>query len=300
MSTPDSEESLVRTQNFPTSGPVEVDVSVTTGTVEIQLTEELTDSVVQLRHDSSAQPPWMEGVTNLLSWVGEQFGGPLGESAAPAEAVRQARVEQVGNRLVAHAPTGLPLRHVPLAVTVQVPAGSSVEVSAGAADVTLTGSAGRVDLSTGTGDVRLETATGSVAVRTGSGAVQLGDSQSGAKLRTGSGQIRAATLNGSATLVTGTGDVWLGTVSGDVLVRTGSGDLSIARAEGGSLELVSGSGQIRVGIGPGVAAEVELSSGSGKVSSELAVSGTAPGGEVPLSVRARTGSGDAVVTRSTR
>ncbi|MFE0026152.1 DUF4097 domain-containing protein [Amycolatopsis sp. NPDC059021] len=292
-------DELVRRQEFDADGPLELDIGVTIGRVELVL-EGDSGASVELRHDAGDQPFWVDGVSSLLSWVGERFGDQLGvdAGASPAEAVRQARIESVGNRLTVQAPKAWQLRNVPLAVKVHAPEGSHVEVRAGAADVTVSGSAGRTDVLTGSGKVSLDRADGSVTVRTGTGAIKLGPTLAGLQLRSGSGNVEASSVAGSATLTTGTGDVWLGAVAGDVMARTGSGDLSVADAASGSLELITGSGEVRVGIRGGTAAEVDLTSSAGKVSSELDVADSAPEGGVQLRVRARTGSGNAVVTRA--
>ncbi|WP_340683969.1 DUF4097 family beta strand repeat-containing protein [Amycolatopsis coloradensis] len=289
-------EETVRVEDFEAEGPVEIDVSVAIGRVTIELTGE-NGVHAEVRRDGGEQQPWVDGMTSLLSWVGERFGDQLGGSPAGSagDAVAQTRIEKVGNRLVVQAPKAWQLKNVPLAVTVRAPAGSHLEVRAGAADVTVTGSAGRADLLTGAGKIGLERADGSAIVRTGTGDIKLGPTLSGLQLRTGSGSVEAASVSGSATLATGTGDVWLGEVAGEVLARTGSGSLSVADAASGTLELTTGSGEVRVGIRGGVQAEIDLSSTTGSVSSELEVAETAPA-EVSLKVRARTGTGDAVVT----
>ncbi|WP_410648781.1 DUF4097 family beta strand repeat-containing protein [Amycolatopsis sp. cmx-4-54] len=289
-------EETVRVEDFEAEGPIEIDVSVGIGRVTIELTGE-SGVRAEVRRDGGEQQPWVDGMTSLLSWVGERFGDQLGGSPAGSvgDAVAQTRIEKVGNRLVVQAPKAWQLKNVPLAVTVRAPAGSHLEVRAGAADVTVTGSAGRADLLTGAGKVGLERADGSAIVRTGTGDIKLGPTLSGLQLRTGSGSVEAASVSGSATLATGTGDVWLGEVAGEVLARTGSGSLSVADAASGTLELTTGSGEVRVGIRGGVQAEIDLSSTTGSVSSELEVAETAPA-EVSLKVRARTGTGDAVVT----
>ncbi len=292
-------DALVRIDEFETDVPLELDVSVTIGRVEVVLDGD-SGARVELRHDQGEQQPWVAGVNSLLSWVGERFGDQLGvdPAASPAEAVRQSRIEKLGNRLVVQAPKAWQLRNVALAVKVHAPAGSHVEVRAGAADVTVTGSAGRVDLLTGSGEVKLERADGSATIRTGSGAVKLGPTLGGLQLRSGSGHVEASSIAGAATLATGTGDVWLGAVSGEVMARTGSGDLSVADAGSGTLDLITGSGEVRIGIRGGTSAEVDLTSSGGRVSSELDVADTAPEGGVKLKVRARTGTGNAVVTRA--
>ncbi|MFK0244793.1 DUF4097 family beta strand repeat-containing protein [Amycolatopsis azurea] len=298
-STPAGEE-IVRVEDFEAEGPIEIDVSVAIGRVTIELTGE-SGVHAEVRRDGGEQQPWVDGMTSLLSWVGERFGDQLGADprTSVGDAVAQTRIEKVGNRLVVQAPKAWQLKNVPLAVTVRAPAGSHLEVRAGAADVTVTGSAGRADLLTGSGRIGLERADGSAIVRTGTGDIKLGPTLSGLQLRTGSGSVEAASVNGSATVATGTGDVWLGEVAGEVLARTGSGDLSVADAASGSLELTTGSGEVRVGIRGGVQAEIDLSSTTGAVSSELDVAETAPA-EVSLKVRARTGTGDAKVTSAAR
>jgi DUF4097 and DUF4098 domain-containing protein YvlB len=97
------------------------------------------------------------------------------------------------------------------------------------------------------------------------------------------------------TMTSGTGNVRIGSVDGDVLVRSGSGDVSVGDAGAGTVELMTGSGEIRIGIRKGTLAELDVSSGAGTVTSELDVSDTAPDSGVALRVRARTGSGNAVV-----
>ncbi|MFI5588574.1 DUF4097 family beta strand repeat-containing protein [Amycolatopsis sp. NPDC051758] len=300
--TPASEpqnDELVRIDEFETDVPLELDISVTIGRVEVVLDGD-SGARVELRHDQGEQQPWVAGVNSLLSWVGERFGDQLGvdPAASPAEGVRQSRIEKLGNRLVVQAPKAWQLRNVALSVKVHAPAGSHVEVRAGAADVTVTGSAGRADVLTGSGEVKLDRADGSATIRTGSGGIKLGPTLGGLQLRSGSGNVEASSLAGSATLATGTGDVWLGAVSGEVMARTGSGDLSVADAGSGTLDLITGSGEVRIGIRSGTAAEVDLTSSGGRVSSELDVSDAAPEGGVKLKVRARTGSGNAVVTRA--
>ncbi|GAA1943473.1 DUF4097 family beta strand repeat-containing protein [Amycolatopsis minnesotensis] len=295
----ESVETPVRSDTFTVDGTLELDLTVLLGKVEVELTE-TTEAWVEVRHDPGAQEVWAENVTNVLNWVSERFGGQFGSDfrGSPAEAVNATKIEKTGNRITVRAPKTLPLRNIPLAVTVHAPSGSQLEIRAGSADVTVTGTAGRAGISTGSGEVRLDRTDGTANVRTGSGAIRLGPAISGLQVRTGSGDVEAASLSGSATVTTGTGDIWFGEVSGEVMARSGSGDLSVAEAAGGSLELITGSGEVRIGIRTGVHAEIDLSSTSGKVSSELDVETEAPSDGVALRLRARTGSGNAVLTRA--
>jgi hypothetical protein len=289
------DENVARKQNFDASGPLDIDVSLGAGRVTIALVEEPGASV-EVRYDPSASNPWMQGLSNVLTWFGGQFGGDAGDEAK-VSAVRETKIDLVGRRLYVHTPK----RHrlVPLAVTVRAPAGSHLEVNAGSADMTVTGPAGQVKLETGSGAVTMDRADGQAEIKSGSGALRLGPMLAGLRARSGSGEIEVSSVGGATTLITGSGDVWLGAVQSDVRVRTGSGDLTVADAACGQVELVTGSGEIRVGVRSGTSAMVDLRSGSGQARSELGLSDTPPANAPKLQVRGRTGSGNAVVTTAT-
>ncbi|MQA07209.1 MAG: DUF4097 family beta strand repeat protein [Pseudonocardiaceae bacterium] len=300
--TAEARAEVVRQQDFTVDGAVELDLATGSGRVEVTLGDE--DGVhVEIRHEPGAGAPWAEGLSSLLSWVTEQFppvadavGGAVPGDAS--EAVRQTRIDMTAGRLVVRTPKALPLRNVPLAVSVRAPRGSNVEVRTGGADITVDGTAGQLDASSGSGAVTVERADGLLSVRTGSGDVRLGEGGDRMRTRTGSGDIEASSLDGSATIISGTGDVRLGTVSAAVMARTGSGDVTVTEAVRDHLELISGSGEIRVGIRSGTHAEIDLSSGAGKVRSELDVADETPDEEAALRIRGRSGTGDVVIVSS--
>jgi hypothetical protein len=282
---------VVRQENFDAGGPIEVDVTLGAGRVTIALVEEPGVSV-EVRYDPTATNSLMEGLSSVLNWFGGQFGGAFDEPKSAA--VHDTRIDLVGQKLTVHAPKRNQL--VPLAVTVRAPAGSHLDLSAGSADMTVTGPAGRVQLTTGSGAVTIDRADGAAEIHSGSGALRLGPMLGGLRARSGSGEIEVSSVGGTTTLITGSGDVWLGAVQSDVKVRTGSGDLTVADAACGTVELVTGSGEIRVGVRSGTSAMVDLRSGSGQARSELDLSHQPPSQAPRLNVRGRTGSGNAVVT----
>ncbi|OLF10788.1 DUF4097 family beta strand repeat-containing protein [Actinophytocola xanthii] len=289
-------EDLVRRQSFEVEGPVELDLGIGAGRIEVRLVEE-PGVHVEVRHDSREAHPFAEGVSSLMSWIGTQFGNlePT-EGSLTAEAVRQTRIDYTPGRLVVRAPKDMHLRNIGVAVSVRAPVGSHVSARSSSGALRVSGSAGRLQLGTGTGRVETDQATGTAKVDSGSGVVRLGAMTEGVRVKTGGGDVEIAAVGGAGTVVTGGGDVWLGTVDGDVLVRTGSGNLTIANALAGQLELHSGSGAIRIGIRPGNRAEIDLSSGSGEARSDLDLSTTPPETAPPLRIRGRTGSGSALVT----
>jgi hypothetical protein len=295
---------VIRQQDFECAEPIDVFVELDSGRLDIALEEGSADSggvAVQIRADPTSQPAWSAGIGGLLSWLGEQTGAaPAGELAA--EAVRRTTIDFTGRRLSVRSPREFPLRTVPLTIHVRAPTGSSITARSGSADIAVDGVADRFDASTGSGQVRAQRCTGSVDIRTGSGDVRLGSVPGGLRVRTGSGEVDVASIDdtvgaaGGGTVQTGSGDVRLGTVRHNVSARTGSGDLTVVDASAGGLELTTGSGQLRVGIHSGVRAELDVSSGSGEARSDLPVGGPPSEGDITLRVRARTGSGDALVT----
>ncbi|HEX7305097.1 DUF4097 family beta strand repeat-containing protein [Lentzea sp.] len=295
MTEPTEQPGVVRQQSFELTGVAEIDISLLSGRVQVNLTNE-PGVHVEVRHDPAAGSSWTEGLSSVLSWVSGQFGDKAAPAAAgPGEAVREARVELLGNRLRIESSKALPLRAVPLSVVVSAPIGSHVSSRTGAADVVVTGGAGRLDLNTGTGSVSADRATGEAKVNSGAGTVRLGTMLGALKAKTGSGDVEVSSIGGTSTLVTGTGDVWLGAVQGNVQVRTGSGDLTVADAASGEIQLGTGSGHIRVGVRQGTLARIDLVSTSGTARSDFDVSAELLG-DAPLTVTGRTGSGNALVT----
>ncbi|MEV0681292.1 DUF4097 family beta strand repeat-containing protein [Actinosynnema sp. NPDC050436] len=292
------ESDVVRQQSFEAEGVVEVDVALISGQVRVHLVDE-PGVHVEVRHEPSLGESWTAGLNTLLGWVNDQFGSNRGQPPGPSEAVRDARLELVGQRLRVRSSDSPALRAVPLGVVVRAPSGSHVTAKTGGAEITVTGAAGRLDLKTGTGDISAERADSPAQVASASGKVRMGPMPGGLRAKTGRGDIEVSSVGGDTVLVTGTGDVWLGAVHGDVEVRTGSGDVTVADAAAGRIRMGTGSGDVRVGVRPGVSAKVDLVSSSGSARSDLEVSHTPPESEPALVVTGRTAGGDALVTTST-
>lgn len=311
---------LSRDEHWAATGPAELELTVDIGSVRVELSD--TDEVwVEVRHEPQAGNTWTNGIAGIVNWIGTaanrggfdrmqggfpgafpggmpSFDGGTEELAAQAVAATEIRWSETSRRLVVRSPQEMPLRMIPLAVTVRAPVASRHAVRTGAGDVAVTGRAGWGAVRTGSGEVRLEETGGDVDVTTGSGDVDLGPVSGRAKVRTGSGRIAMASLGGPSQVKSGSGDVELGEVLGDLGVRTGSGEVRVSDAVSGSLDLTTGSGGIRIGVHSGVAAELDLSSGTGRARSELEVGGVAPQQAPALRIHGRAGTGDVVVTRA--
>lgn len=301
--THDESSELVRRQDFPTSEPLELDLSNTVGPIAVELSDSGTTHV-EVRHDPNAGfGDWRSPLTGLLSWVSEQLGeagirtgGDKSANEPITEAVRQTRMDLSGSRLVVRTPSTMPLRTVPLGITVRAASESQISVQTGAGPVTVTGSAGRVQIQSGSGAITLDRATGPTTIRTGSGQLQLGPMTSGIQARSGSGDIEIASIEAPSSVVTGSGNVWLGAVSDDVLVRSGSGNITLTDTASGQAELITGSGDLQVSLRHGVLAEVDLTSSTGTANSELPIAEEPPDNEPTLRIYGRTGTGEALVS----
>jgi hypothetical protein len=317
----DTAAGLVRQQSWPVDGPAELELTVDVGRIRVHLDDQIGDAPedgsaegtagdarsayevrVEVRHDPSAGGGWSQGLTGIISWLGNATGmgggGTAEDLAAAAVSAAEISWSESGRRLVVRSSQELPLRVVPLAITVSAPARSRLAARTGAGDVRVTGRAGWAGVRTGTGLVSLAAVDGDVDVTTGSGDVEIGPVSGRARLRTGSGSVAVAATGGQTEVKTGSGDISFGEVAADLGVRTGSGDVAIADARSGHLHMTTGSGGLRVGVHPGVRAELDLSSGSGRARSELEVSSVPPETPAAVQLRGRTGSGDVWVTRA--
>ena len=285
-----------RRENFAATGPLDIDITITSGRVTVHLVDEPLAGV-EIVHEPGSENPFMQSISSIVDWV-SRFGegqNPNPQSELAKAAVEESRISLVGQRLAVVGPKQR-LRMVPLAVTVRAPSGSHVSVRSGSADVTMTGAAGRVNVETGSGEVAIDRADGYASIATGTGALRLGPMLGGLKARSGSGEIEVSSVGGAATVSTGSGDVWFGAVQDNVTAKTGSGDLTIADGASGDIDLTTGSGEIRVGVRAGTSAMIDLVSRSGQARSELDVQQRTGADAPKIRLRARTSSGNVVVT----
>ncbi|MEV1291701.1 DUF4097 family beta strand repeat-containing protein [Pseudonocardia sp. NPDC049635] len=319
QNTGDPAVDATRRERWDSAGPAELEITIGGGRVRVDLVEDASEVTVEVGADG-AGAPWSGGLGGLLDWIGSSMSGgspaggagwsgrgfdpivgaPWERSGDPtADALDAVRIEWsgAGRRLVVRGPEEPGLSAVPLLVTVSAPAGSRPAVRTGAAGVEVSGRASWTAVRTGSGTARVAEVTGDADITTGSGGIDLGACGGRAQLRTGSGEIEAGSIGGPSRVRTGSGDVRLGEITGDLEVRSGSGDVVIADAVSGDVRLSTGSGNVRVGVHSGVAAELDLSTGSGRARSELEVHDGVPD-QRAVRLSGRTGSGDVLVTRA--
>jgi DUF4097 and DUF4098 domain-containing protein YvlB len=202
-------------------------------------------------------------------------------------------------------------------VKVELPSGSRVTADVSAGSVRTTGRLGATRIKNGTGAVDVED-TGDLWVRAGHGGVSVGSADGAAEITADHGQIRIRSVAGQAVVKASHGNVMIGESGGDVDAKLSYGDLdidtalagvsaktaygtiSLGEVSGGSLQLETGYGQVRVGVRSGVAAWLDLSSKDGHVRNELDGDRAPDPSEPTVAVRARTQYGDITIHRSTK
>lgn len=195
-------------------------------------------------------------------------------------------------------------------ITVELPAGSRLTAELSVGNVQTVGRLGATRVKSSS--VRLDT-TGDLWVRAMHGAVEAEHVEGTAEITADHGRVRLGTVDGDAVVKASHGSVLVEESRGDLEAKLSYGDLDIDRALGsvgaktaygsirlgevssGSVQVESGYGQVSVGVRPGVAAWLDLSSKDGRVRNQLDGERAPAEGELTVAVRARTRSGDIAV-----
>lgn len=195
---------------------------------------------------------------------------------------------------------------VPTASRLQVKSGSAdvvgrgryaaVHVRTGSGDVAIAEVAGDGLVETGSGDIRVDAATGELRIKSGSGDIDIDEAGDAVSISTGSGDVRIGTSRGPASVKTGSGDLKVSRAEADVSLSTGSGDLVIGAAHRGRVTAKGASGDVHVGIPAGVPVWTDLSTVTGRISSGLTGAGEPEPGADYVELRAKSVSGDIVLT----
>ena len=200
-------------------------------------------------------------------------------------------------------------------VAVEVPIGSNIDVYSGMGNLSADGEFGEAALSTGMGEVRVgtsagiriksgsgditvERAVGPMDITTASGKITAGDLQGSGRIKNGNGETVVGTIVGTVEIKASNGDIVVSHVDGDVSAKSSTGSIRVFEAARGSVDATTTTGAIRVGVRPGIAAWLELSSKQGTVRN-LLTAGDAPDDSTDrVRITARSGYGDVLLQRS--
>ncbi|MFF5449551.1 DUF4097 domain-containing protein [Streptomyces sp. NPDC012888] len=200
-------------------------------------------------------------------------------------------------------------------VTVELPAGSAVDVTGAWAQVLGEGRLGEVRVKTSSGDARLDT-TGPLKLTASHGSITVDRIEGAAEITTSSGSLRVGLADGPAVLKNSHGTTTVGAATGELRVSGANGDIEIRRAEDsvtattahgtvrvgevarGTVQVETAYGAIEIGVREGTAAWLDVSSGAGQVRNMLSASGAPEDTEETVKVRARTRYGNIDILRA--
>ncbi|ALG09545.1 DUF4097 family beta strand repeat-containing protein [Kibdelosporangium phytohabitans] len=177
-------------------------------------------------------------------------------------------------------------RNGSVAITVELPAGSTLVLHTAWTDVHADGRLGDCELNIASGQVHLDRIA-ALRATLATGEVEIGHVAGAARIEGGTAGVRIAEAVGTVRYEGSTGKVWIGHASSDVALNGSGGSFDIDRADGsviakgsgcpirvgritrGQAELMNASGGIDIGISEGTAAWVDAKSTKGSVHSSL-------------------------------
>jgi Toastrack DUF4097 len=263
-------------KTFETTGPVLVELRLTSGDAVIDPSLDDRVEVELIAHDDDSQA-----------------------------LVDAARVELVGDRLVVDVPSkqrsfglGFAFGRRGISCRVRCPARSSVEARTKSTDLRATGTLRDVSASTASGDLALLDLEGDLTVKSASGDIEARRVAGDANVDSASGDIRLDYVGGTVNVNTASGDVRLGETISDSHVVTVSGDQHYEAVSTGNITAQAVSGDVRIAVRRGSRVFLDCSTLSGDTRSELDPTGDADTDAPAIEIRAKTVSGDITITRA--
>jgi len=244
--------------------------------------------------------------------------GPMDPSkSSDVKAAEQTVVDYSDGRLFVKSPRSwAPFRgSQTVVVTLEVPTGSALDGTSPMGDFHVEGELGTTKVKTSMGNVRLDL-TGELRAKTSFGNVTVDRVAGNADVTTSSGDIRLGEIEGTVVVKNSNGSTELDWVDGDmrakssngnvlighagagVTARTANGDVRVAEVGRGEVVVETAAGELEVGIVPGVAAWLDVSTRFGSVRNSLDSADGPDQSEGTIEVRARSSFGDIVIHRA--
>jgi DUF4097 and DUF4098 domain-containing protein YvlB len=184
-----------------------------------------------------------------------------------------------------------------LTVTVDVPAGTSLDVSTGSADLEVSGTVAAIAFRSGSGELRFDDVTGDVTAKTASGDVSGDDVAGNLRFNGASGDLSVGGVGTNSSCRTASGDLSLGRVAGDAQLASASGDVTVGAVTNGTTTVRTVSGDVEIGVVGGADVYLDLASTSGDVACDLEPAAGPVGGSPELALNASSVSGDVRIRR---
>ena len=127
-------------------------------------------------------------------------------------------------------------------------------------------------LTTASGNIEVSNVAGELMANTASGDVTIGQFQGNVTVNAASGDLKISNIQGDVQANSASGDVEILGAAGMVSAKTASGDVKaeLTRVDGsGEMKFASASGDVTVKVPDQLNAQVQLSTGSGEIKSDL-------------------------------
>jgi hypothetical protein len=216
-------------KQFEVSGPVEIDVRLATGEIEVDATLEGRVEIELIADDD--------------------------ESRALVEEARIDLQEHGTPKIVVDVPQrrggfgfGAIFGRQGISCHVRCPERSLLAARTKSASVEARGTLGGAKVSTASGDIELEQVVGDVNAKSASGDVGAREVTGSASVQTASGDVSIEVVRGPLSVATASGDVEVGAAYDDVSVNSVSGDQRHHAVLQGSIGAHSVSGDIEIGV----------------------------------------------------
>ena len=263
---------------LPLSGPIDLVARLGHGSITVAARDNLSEALVRLTPPRPDQREILERCTvemqgTTLLVVGPRQGG---------------WADLLG---------GWRRNHDGIDARIDVPSGTALKISSASEEITVSGACGDSDIATSAGRIVLETVTGDLRLRYGRGDSRIAAVTGSADLASGGGSAHLGEVGGSLRCRFGSGEIDVDVVRGDVQTRAGSASARLG-AVYGDVDLAFGSGPVQIGLPTGVAAHVDVTTGTGQVHSDLPVEETPVSAGPTIGVRVRTGAGDIRILRA--
>ena len=266
-------------QSFEVQGPVELDVRLASGDIEIDPTLDGRVEVDLVAHDEESQR-LVDGARIELN--------PHGHRPTVVVDVPQKR----GFTFSLVGRSGIECR-------IRCPHDSGLAVRTKSADILARGTLGGLNVATASGDIEVERVSGGINVKSASSDFRAREALDGVTVQTASGDIDLEIARGPVNVTSVSGDISIGEAYDNVSANTVSGDQDHRAVMRGVVAAHTVSGDVTIGVRRGSKAFLDCQTVSGDTSSELELTGDAPAGDGPLvEIRAKTVSGDIRITRA--
>jgi DUF4097 and DUF4098 domain-containing protein YvlB len=267
-------------KSFEVQGPVELEIRLANGDIEVDATHDGSVEVELTAHDDESQRLIDEARVEIQEGHGR-----------PKILVDLPKKNGGFGFSLSFGRSGITCR-------VRCPQGSGLSARTKSADVQVHGTLGGLNIQTASGDVSCEDVEGGVNVKSASGDFQ-GRRLGAVNVQSASGDISIESARGPLNVQTASGDVSVDAAYENVNSQSVSGDVSLEAVMQGVVQAHSVSGDVTIGVRRGSKVWLDCNTLSGDTSSELEMTGDAPAGDAPfVEIKAKTVSGDIRIIRA--